>query len=738
MDASMFARLAERFEGPPATDRRAFLKLAVGAGAGLVIGARLPAYAGGGAPAAGPQTEAFTPFVRITPDNKVIVLSKHLDKGQGVATGLATLVAEELDADWAQVVAEFSPADPVIYKNNMFGVQGTGGSSSINNSFEQYRQAGAAARAMLVAAAAQQWKVGAETIKVDKGVVSAAGQRATFGELAAAAARLPVPEKVTLKDPSAFVYIGKGVPRIETKQKVAGAPLFTQDVHLPGMLVAVVAHSPRFGGQVKSVDSTAAKAVPGVVDVVELPHGVAVLAKSTWPAIKARDALKVTWDDSKAEKRGTAELLADFRKLAAGEGLRARGDGNAAEALKNAAKVVEAEYVFPYLAHATMEPMNAIVQFKDGKATIWTGSQLQTVDQMVTAGVLGIRPEDVAINTLWAGGSFGRRAVPDSDYVREAAMIAKAWGKPDPIKLVWTREDDTRAGRYRPLVLHQVKAGLDAAGKLVAWQHVVVGQSIMANSPFAAQMAKTGIDPTLVEGAGDTRYEIPNFEYRVHQPEAGVPVLWWRSVGHTHTAYVVETMMDELAQAAGKDPVAFRLALLEKQPRLQGVLKLAAEKAGWGKPLGEGRFRGIAVHESFYSYVAQVAEIVLTSDGAPQVKKVCAAIDCGLAVNPDNVRAQIEGGIGYGLSGILTGAVTLKDGVVVEGNFDTYRVLRMGDMPEVEVHIVPSPEKPTGVGEPGVPPIGPAVANAYAAATGKRVRELPLLRPAGANWTGAS
>ena len=732
MKAEMFEHLAKQV-AQTKTNRRDVLRLAVGAGAGLVLGATLPFGRMGEPAAAQAGAAAFTPFLRIAPDSKVTVLIKHLDMGQGVATGLATLVADELDADWSQVGAEFAPANAELYKNFMFGVQGTGGSTSIANSYEQYRAAGAAARAMLVSAAATTWKVKEAEIRVVKGRIVHKSKSTTFGELASAAAKLPVPETPRLKDPKNFVFIGKSFPRLDSRAKSTGTADYTQDLKLPGMLVAVVAHPPKFGARVKFVDASAAKAVKGVVDVVDFGEGVAVLAQRTWSAIKGRDALKVTWDERAAEKRGSAEILAEFRKLAETPGMVFHAHGDAEAALKGAAQVIEAEYTFPYLAHAAMEPMNAAVQFKDGQATVWTGSQLQTVDQTVVGGVFGIKPEAVTINTLWAGGSFGRRTTPNSDYIREAALIVKSWGKADPIKLVWTREDDTKAGYYRPMVLHKVRAGLDAAGNIVGWQHRIVGQSLLIGTPFEAMMVKNGIDNTVVEGVHGMPYTIGNFSGDVHQPKVGVPVLWWRSVGHTHTAYVVETMMDELAKAAGKDPVAFRLALLDKHPRHAAVLKLAAEKAGWGRPLAEGLQRGVAVHESFSSRVAEVVEVRMVN-GKPKVERVVAAVDVGLAVNPDNIAAQVEGAIGYGLGAVLHSKITLKDGEVEQANFDGYEVLRLDEMPRIEVHIVPSTDKPTGIGEPGTPPIGPAVANAVAALTGKRVRELPFdddLRKAG-------
>ncbi len=710
---------------PVALDRRGFLRLSVGTGAGLVIGAYIPAKSTTSAHAAETAGAVFNPFVTITPANKVIVLSKHLDKGQGTATGLATLVADELDADWSQMVAEFAPANAAIYKNTFFGVQGTGGSTAMANSFEQYRKAGAAAKQMLVAAAAQTWKTDASKITVAKGFVSDGTNKATFGELASAAARMPVPENVTLKDPKDFIYIGKSFPRLDQKAKVAAAPVFTQDIHLPDMLVAAIARPPRFGGKPGSVDAAKAKAVKGVADVVTIPTGVAVIASSTWAAIKGREALQVTWDEAGAEKRGTAELLEEYKALAAKPGLPVRKDGDAEKAIAGARTVIDAEFVFPFLAHAPMEPLNAILAFKDGKATIWSGSQLQTIDQSVAAAILGIKPEDVAIKTQWAGGSFGRRAVYNSDYVAEVAHIVKALATDKPIKLVWTREDDIKGGYYRPMYVHKVKVGLTESGEIAGWHHRIVGQSIMDGTAFAANSVKNGVDATSVEGVSDTPYAIPNYEVEVHNTKFGAPPLWWRSVGHTHTAYVMETMIDEIAVRTGKDPVAFRLAMLEKHPRHAAVLKLAAEKAGWDTPLADGIARGVAVHESFKSFVAQVAEVRI-ADGRAKVERVVCAVDCGLPINPDNIAAQVEGGIGYGLGAVLHSHVTLTDGIVDQANFGDYEVLRFNEMPKVEVHIIPSTESPTGIGEPGTPPVGPAVANAVAALTGQRIRQLPL------------
>jgi isoquinoline 1-oxidoreductase subunit beta len=702
--------------------RRAFIKIAAGTGVGLVIGLDLPF-----ASANAVESFAPNPFVRVAPDNTVTVLVKHLDKGQGIATGLSTLVAEELDADWKQMRAEFAPADASKYNNLLFGpLQATGGSSSIANSFLQYRQAGAVARAMLIAAAAAAWGVPASEIVVAKGRLShKSGKSGALGDFAEAASKLEVPKDAPLKNASDFVYIGKTFKRLDTEAKITGQPIYTQDVHLDGMVVVSVVHPPRFGGVAKSIDASAAQSVKGFLDAKIIPQGVAVYATSTWPAFKAKGLVKVEWDEEKAEKRGSAELLAEYRKLADQQGAVARNDGDADAALASAAQVVEAEFAFPYLAHAAMEPMNAVVKFDGDTVRIWSGSQMQTIDQAVAGAIFGVPPAKVLIDTKYAGGSFGRRAVPNADYLAEAAMAAKAWGKPDPVKLVWQREDDMRGGYYRPMYLHRVKAGLDAAGNLVAWKHVIVGQSIFAGTGFEKSLVKNGVDVSSVEGVTDMPYAIPNVHVELHTTKVGVPVLWWRSVGHTHTAYVVETMIDQIAAKAGKDPVEFRLALFKDKPRHAGVLKLAAEKAGWTEASPAARFRGVAVHESFHSFVAHVAEVSM-SKGKAKVERIVCAVDCGVAVNPDIIKAQMEGGIGYGLGAAMRDAITLTGGVVDQGNFDTYEPLRMSDMPHVEVHVVASTEKPTGVGEPGVPPTAPAVANAVFKATGRRLLALPL------------
>ncbi|CDY78920.1 Isoquinoline 1-oxidoreductase beta subunit [Caballeronia glathei] len=714
--------------------RRTFLKAAGAVAAvGLTIGFE---WAGTGrrALAATMPDAAFAPnaFLRVAPDNSVTVIAKHVEMGQGAYTGIATIVAEELDANWKDVRVESAPADAKRYANLAFGtIQGTGGSSAMANSWMQLREAGAKARAMLVSAAAAKWHVPASELTTRDGSVhhAATNRTATYGSLASAAARLPVPDKVALKSPKDFRLIGHQLPRVDVPPKTNGTAQFTLDVTFPGMLVALLQRPPLFGATVRSFDASAAKAVPGVVSVVQVPGGVAVVAKGFWAAKQGRDALKVEWDDSKAEKRSSDAIMAEYRKLAEQPGASARKDGDATQALAGAAKKISATYTFPYLAHAPMEPLDAVVKLTADSCEIWAGDQFQTVDQGNAARTAGLDPQQVKIHTLYAGGSFGRRANTQSDYIVEAVSIAKALGaNGTPVKLQWTREDDIHGGLYRPMYFHKLDAGLTADGKLVGWRHRIVGQSILAGTPFASVMVKNGIDGTSVEGAANVAYAIPNVSVELTTTQTGVPVLWWRVVGSSHTAFAVEAFIDEAAYAAGKDPFVFRRDLLAHEPRMRAVLELAAQKAGWdpAKPLPKGRGRGIAVAEAFKTFVAQVAEVSVDKDGNVKVERVVCAVDCGTPINPDVIAAQMEGGIGFGLGAALHSAITLKDGKVEQNNFDGYQVLRFAEMPKVEVHIVQSGEAPTGVGEPGVAPVGPAVANAIFAATGRRIQSLPF------------
>lgn len=703
---------------------------------GLVIAFHLPREAraqSGAASAADPSVFAPNAFIRIAGDDTVTILSKHIEFGQGPFTGLATIVAEELDADWSQMRAEHAPADAKLYNNTAFGpIQGTGGSTAIANSYDQLRQAGATARAMLVQAASNEWKVPVSEITIDSGIIrhAASKREGRFGQFADAAAKLTAPGNVRLKDPATFKLIGKdtGLHKLDTAAKTNGTAQFTLDIREPDMLTVAVAHPDRFGSKVEKVDDAEARKVPGVVDVKVLPSGVAVYANATWPALKARELLKITWDDSAAEKRGTQQLLDEYRALARKPGMVAGNHGDAEGTLSKAGKVIEAEYIFPYLAHAPMEPLDGYLRFDGEKALARFGSQFQTFEQATIAGVLGLKPEQVDIQTMLAGGSFGRRAQTTSHFVAELAAAGKAIGPKRPIKLMWTREDDLRGGYYRPLFVHRMRGAVEN-GKIFGWSNTIVGQSFMKGSPLEGAMIKDGIDATSVEGSREIPYDIANFKCDLHSPDVGVPTLWWRSVGHTHTGYAVECFIDELLETAGKDPVAGRLELMGKHPRAANVLREVAKLAQWsGAGPVNGRARGVAVVESFNTFVAQIAEVSEGGRDGPRVHKVWCAVDCGVAVNPDVIRAQIEGGIGYGLGHILFAELTLDQGRPVQSNFDSYRSLRINEMPEVEVAIVQSTEKPTGVGEPGVPPIGPAVANAMARLGLGRPRQLPFVK----------
>jgi isoquinoline 1-oxidoreductase subunit beta len=703
--------------------------------AGLVIGfyvplpARSQSGSGAGTPSA---TLAPNAFVRIGTDDLVTVLIKHIEFGQGPFTGLATLVAEELDADWAQMRAEHAPSNPALYENFLLGMQGTGGSTAIANSYDQMRKAGAIARAMLVQAAANLWNVPPSEILVERGVLRdpATGREGRFGQFAEAAAGLAVPEDAPLKQPASFQLIGRegAVKKLDAPEKTNGKAQFTIDNYAPGMLTVVVARPPRFGGKVASFDATAARSIPGVVDVHQLPTGIAVYAEGMWPALKAREALRITWDDTAAEKRSSQQITEEYRALARSPGITVAARGDAEAVLAKAGKVIEAEFAFPYLAHAPMEPLDGFLHWDGERARARFGCQLQTGDHNMIAAVLGLPLERVEIETMLAGGSFGRRGQADMHLAAELAQAAKAIGPGRPIKLIWTREDDIRGGYYRPLFLHRLR-GAVSGGKIVAWADRVVGQSIVKGTPYESMIIKDGIDPLSVEGARDLPYDIANFRCELHTTEVAVPVLSWRSVGHTHSGYAVECFIDELLQAAGKDPVTGRLEMMGKSPRAAGVLRAVAKLAGWSgrRPVNK-RARGVAVIECFGTCVAQIAEVSVDNGGRPRVNKVWCAIDCGVAVNPDVIRAQMQGGIGFGLGHVLFAEVTIEAGRPLQGNFDTYRSLRIDEMPEIEVLIVPSAENPTGVGEPGVPPIGPAVANAMAQLGLERPRRLPIVR----------
>ncbi|HMK36640.1 MAG TPA: xanthine dehydrogenase family protein molybdopterin-binding subunit, partial [Desulfomonilaceae bacterium] len=679
---------------------------------------------GGSALGPGEAGSALNAFISIGSNEVVTIFANHSEMGQGPYTSLPMLVAEELECDWTKIRVVAAPVDPA-YNHTQFGIQATGGSTTVSSEWERLRTAGASAREMLLTAAANTWSVDKTSCRAENGaVIHPTGKKLTYGQLAAKAAELSAPGDVRLKNPSEFTIIGKSMPRLDTPEKTNGAGIFGIDVVIPGMLTAIVARLPVFGAKVVSFKADKAMAVPGVKDVIQVPSGVAVVASGFWPAKVAADALEVVWDEGPHADLSTETMREQYASLAKDPGLVARKEGDGQESLQKAAKTITAEYEVPYLAHAPMEPLNCVVDLRAEGCDIWTGTQFQTMDRSAAAEVAGLRPEQVKIHTTLLGGGFGRRANPESDFVVEAVHIAKSAGQ--PVKVIWTRENDMKGGWYRPMWYDRISGGLDTNGNVVGWHHRIVGQSISTGTLFEGAMMIDGIDAQSVEGSADMPYEIPNFLVDLHSPKIGVPVQWWRSVGHSHTAFVVESFIDELAHAAGKDPYEFRRKLLAHHPRHKAVLELAAQKAGWGSRLPEGRGRGIAVHRSFSSFVAQVAEVSVSSDGAVRVHGVVCAVDCGRVTNPDTVEAQMQGGIVYGLTAALYGAITLKSGRVEQSNFHDYPMLRVKEMPEVQVWIVPSQEPPTGVGEPGVPPIAPAVGNAIFALTGKRIRRLPI------------
>ena len=712
--------------------RRNFLKGSATLGGGLVIAFLVPGANRFAAADDAAASSEFAPnaFLRIGTDGRVSIILAHSEMGQGVWTTLPMLIAEELDADWTKIAVEHAPAEQA-YAHLGFGTMATGGSTSTASEFDRYRQAGAAARAMLTQAAAARFGVEAAEVNIADGIASAGKHKASFGELADAAAKLPVPDPktLTLKPRKDWKVIGKRTRRLDTPEKITGRATFGMDVQFDGLKTGLVARPPVIGGSVKSLDDTAALAVTGVRKVVRVPSGVAVIADHFWAAKKGRDALKIEWDAGPNEGLDTDKLRESFRKTAQTDGPVAATAGDIAAAMKDMKKTVEAEYNVPYLAHAPMEPLNCTVKIDADGCEIWTGTQFQQFDQMAASRITGIPVEKVKLHTMFLGGGFGRRATPTSDFVSEAVEVAKAAGM--PVKTVWTREDDIHGGYYRPMFLQAAKIGLDGEGMPVAWQQAMVGQSIMKGTPFEPFSIKDGVDSSSVEGVADSPYVKGAANHRVtlHSPDIKLPVLWWRSVGHSYNAFVMESLVDELAHAAGKDPVAYRRTLLAEHPRHLAALNLAVEKAGWGSPAAEGRARGVAVHESFGSVVAQVAEVSVDK-GSIRVHKVTCAIDCGTAVNPEGIAAQMESGITFGLSAALHSQLTFKDGQVQQSNFHDYQVLRLTEMPVVDVHIVPSEAPPSGVGEPGTPPIAPAVANALFALTGKRLRSLPLSLPA--------
>lgn len=728
--------LSSRKRKDEGINRRSFLFVSTAAAGGLLVSLYLdgPAFAQEGQQQPPPKVYPPDAFVHIKPDGKILITVNRLEFGQGVQTSLPMVLADEMDADWAQVVAELAPAADV-YKDPLFGIQMVGGSGSIAHSFQQYRELGAKTRAMLIAAAADRWRVSADQCRTANSVVlGPANQRATYAELATDAARKPVPDKVKLKNPSEFRIIGKGVRRLDSRPKCDGSQKFGLDLDLPGMKIALVAHPPVFGGRVKTLDDKDARSIAGVRDVFQIAltkgSGVAVVADRFWTAKQARDLLKIDWDLSGIELPDSSRLWTRYKEMARTPGNVAvkRGDDKAIDAVPAGNRII-AEFEFPYLAHTPMEPLNATIRFDGNSAEAWVPSQFQTMDQMAIAEVLGLKPEQVTFHTEFAGGGFGRRAVIDSHIPREAALIAKQL-RGIPVKFIWTREDDVRGGYYRPMHAHRVEIGVGADGMPSAWRHVVVGQSLVAGTPFAAMMIKNGVDDTAVEGASDTSYSIPNFHLSAHHPTVNVPVLWFRSVGHTHTAFVMETLIDELATRAKADPIAYRRKLLKADAKkLRAALDLLDQKTiSWRNRLPKGRAVGISCHECFGTAVACAVEVSIENK-RPRIHRATVAVDCGLAVNPLTIESQFQGGLGFGISQLMAnGAITFKDGRAEQRNFDGFTPPYIIDSPAtVDVHIVPSAEAPTGCGEPPVPVISPAVVNALARLTGKRYRSLPLV-----------
>lgn len=703
-------------------NRRDFLKKSAAGTAGLVIGLYLPGKYEALAGIPPKEGAPINAWVAIAPDDSVTLQIDKSEMGQGVSTALAMILAEELDLDWKKIRTAFAPAAPQ-YFNPIFGMQGTGGSTSVRGSWEPLAKAGAAAREMLVATAAKRWGVAPEACHTENSAVvnTATGKRLGYGSLAEEAAKLSVPVNPKPKEAKTYKLIGKPTKRIDSSVKVNGKAGFGIDVRQPKMLHAVVARCPVFGGKVKSFDASKAKAVTGVKNVVQVSSGVAVVANNTWSAMEGRRALQIQWDEGANAKNSSDAIRKLYHGQLEKNGAIARKEGDVDAALTGAAKKVDAVYEVPFLAHATMEPMNCTADVRADGCDVYAPTQFQTMNQMTAAKIAGLKPEQVRIHTTYLGGGFGRRA--EQDFLIEAVELSKAMNV--PVQVTWSREDDMQADYYRPAVMVRLTAGLDASGKPVAWKSRVVGPSIM--SRFFPGSVKNGIDETAVEGLATLKYEVPNFLVDYVMTEPGVPVGFWRSVGNSHNGYIAECFVDEMAKAAGKDPVEFRRAMLAKEPRPLGALNLAAEKAGWGRPLPAGRYRGIAEVESFGSFVAEVAEISLDRKaGIVKVHRVVAAVDCGRYVNPQTIQAQIEGGIIYGLTAALKGEITIANGRVAQSNYNDYDMLRMNDAPVVEVHIVESKDGPGGIGEPGTPPIAPAVCNAIYSATGKPVRRLPI------------
>ncbi len=708
--------------------RRRFLNTSTVAIGGLVVTFYIPTTSkiARAAEVAKPIVYPPNAFVQIAPDGAINMVINKLEMGQGVMTSMAQLIAEELDCDWEKVKCSLAPVDPV-YNHTHFPTQMTGGSTALASSWDQHRKIGAGMREMLKMAAAKKWSVPISELKTDTGfVVHAKKGKLAYADLAEAANQFTLPENPNLKKPKDFKIIGKSVTRVDAAEKSNGKAIFGLDVQIPGMLYVMVARPSIFTAKLTSHDAKAAKSVKGVVDVIKFDDRVAVVAKNTHAAKKGRDALNVKFDYGANADASSEQMMKSFRAEAAKPGLTAKNVGNVDEKFKKAAQTMEFEYEFPFLAHAAMEPMNCTISYDGKSAEIWAGHQMPTFDRDTAAKILELPTEKVKVNTTLAGGSFGRRANKNADFVSEACKIAKLVKK--PIKIVWTREDDTRGGYYRPLTFHKVKLGFDKKNQLLAWDHHIVGQSVIGDSFFESMMVKDGLESTLTEGVATTPYSIANFRCRQTRAETPMTTLWWRSVGHTHTAYVMETLMDEIAEKTKADPWEMRTKLLAKSPRHLATLELIKKQTKWGKAKPpKDHAWGLAIHESFNTVVAQVAEVSL-EDGQPMIHRIWCAVNCGQVVNPEVAKSQVEGAIVFGLSALLDQHIEVKGGLVQQGNFDDYPVLRIADMPEVMVEFVKTDAPPTGLGEPGLPPIGPAVANAIYRLNKKRLRLTPFSR----------
>jgi len=720
--------------------RRSFLQVSAAAGGGLMVGFYLP----GLVKQAKAQAGVFSPniWLRIAPDDTVTIMVTQLEMGQGAMTGLPMMLAEELDADWNKVKLEWVGANLAYANPNMRGTQVTTASQSVRGYWKPLREAGAAARLMLVTAAAQTWGVPENSLSTEKSVVlhAASGRRLRYGELVEKAASLPVPQQVTLRDPKDFRLLGQSLTRLDLKEKVNGSAVFGLDVKVPNMLVARILRCPVFQGKVASVNSDKARAVPGVRHVVQVgsvdtgapdgfagttrapAQGVAVVADTYWAATKGLQALEVKWDEGSLATLNSEDIRRRMAEAAERPGAVARNDGDFDQALAGAAKQFEAVYELPYLAHATMEPMNCTADVRPDGCDVWVSTQTQTFCHRAAVRITGLPPDRVKIHTTYVGGGFGRRG--EGDYVAEAVEVSKAVGR--PVQVVWTREDDMQHDYYRPVTYVRYWAALDQSGMPIGWKARVVQPSIFSRFNPRALEEMRGVDNISVGGIAGMRYTVPNRRAEYVYFEPGVPIGFWRAPGGSVSGFITESFADELAVAAGKDPYEFRRQLLDKEPRLRGALDLAAEKAGWGKPLPRGRFRGISAQDSVGSFLAQVAEVSVAPDGKVRVHRVVCAVDCGWVINPDNIQAQVEGGIIFGLTAALYGEITIRNGRVVQGNFHDYPMLRMNEAPVVEVHIVPSTEAPGGIGEASTPQIAAAVTNAIFAATGKRIRRLPI------------